>query len=179
MEGWNDCPLPVPTSNQGAPTLSATLKARKRMSRLPVVSGPTSSTESSVSGSSRSLMMPPIPSTLPPPPRGIPKAGVTETQVHVEDEKTVDFTGSEAKLRALVEAAAISGKERDFFTKRLVDAFPTLAEPHKKFISLIVDALDAKEHSGPLKTQVLNYMMVNSGVSTWGVPLKKLVETFK
>ncbi|OBA22067.1 hypothetical protein METBIDRAFT_39433 [Metschnikowia bicuspidata var. bicuspidata NRRL YB-4993] len=179
MEGWNDCPIPVPASNSGAPSASATLKARKRMYRLSAVGGLQNSSESSVASSTRSLMMPPIPSTLPPPATTAPKAAALDAQPEETKEPTTDFSACETKLRGLVESAEIPLREKEFFTKRLVDVFPSLALPHKQFISQVVDGIVAKEPSGTLKTRVLNYMMVNSGVSVWGVPLKKLVETLK
>ncbi|GEQ72829.1 hypothetical protein JCM33374_g6517 [Metschnikowia sp. JCM 33374] len=173
MEGWNDCPVPVSTTPKGV--ADKTSKARKRISRLPVVGSQPNSSESFAGGSSRSSLMPPMPSTLPPPPKAAPRAGAIEAVA----EEELDFQENEAKLRKLVESAELSDKDKEFFSKRLVDAFPSLDPQHKTFVSQIVNGLAAKDASGPLKTQILNYMMANSGVSMWCVPLKKLVETLK
>lgn len=182
MEGWNDCPIPVPTSSNGASSTSGTLKARKRISRLPIMSHLQNSGESLSGGSSRGLVMPPVPLTLPPTVSTLPKPPQSAPTSKAEDKKeeeTVDVLGVEAKLRELVDTAPIAAKEKEFFTKRLVDAFSALAAPHQRFVSLIVDGVVSQEPALALKGRVLNYMMVNSGVSMWGVPLKKLVESLK
>ncbi|KAM9924942.1 hypothetical protein OXX59_004181 [Metschnikowia pulcherrima] len=179
MEGWNDCPVPVPTSSSGTSSSTSSAKARKRMSRVPIIGGSNSS-ESSAS-SSRSSVMPPIPCSLPVPPKGPAKTTPSEAPTCIPADESgsdsFDAQQSEARLRDLIASAALADREKEFFEKRLVDAFPSLASPHQRFIAQVVDGVAAKAAGGALKTQVLNYMMMNSGVSTWGVPLKKLVET--
>lgn len=78
-------------------------------------------------------------------------------------------------LESILKDAELLEKDEQFFTKRLVEPYASLDEAHKRFITSIVNGI--KSQKAGLKSEILNYMMVNSGVSTWCVPLKKLVET--
>lgn len=60
-----------------------------------------------------------------------------------------------------------------------MDPYDAMEPLHQEFLSQIVAGLTAKQPTSELKGQVLNYMMVHNGVSTWCVPLKKLVETIQ
>lgn len=88
-----------------------------------------------------------------------------------------DVNNTPATLTSILKEANLSEKDETFFTKRLVDVYSGLEEPHKTFITGIVNGIASKQAAAGLKGEILNYMMVNSGVSTWCVPLKKLVET--
>lgn len=79
-------------------------------------------------------------------------------------------------LREACQSSAFTEADRAFFARRLVDPYDTLSGAHQDFIAAIILGLKAHETKALLKAQILNYMMVHTGVSTWCVPLKKLVE---
>lgn len=88
-----------------------------------------------------------------------------------------DINETPEKLREILRGASWSDIDKAFFMKRIVEPYANLTENHKGFVSKIVNGLSSGQDTAALKGEILNYMMIHSGVSTWCVPLKKLVES--
>lgn len=107
------------------------------------------------------------------------------SQTSVSSESTApprEFSAEE--LRQMKETIAthvgqgeFKDEDKAFVTERLIEAFDGLEAQHQQFVARIADELLQKQkRPSQLKNEVLTYMMANSGVSTWAVGLKKLVE---
>lgn len=67
--------------------------------------------------------------------------------------------------------------DKAFVNERLLGSFDSLEDGHKQFVARTAEAvISHQKKPGQLKTEVLTFMMANSGVSTWAVGLKKFVE---
>lgn len=188
MEGWNDCPPPTLSRDSSSSSIS-TARSKRRTPRLSgLVSGTEPPTPRRVSGATAPPNGPP---TVPP---GAPPMGRTalaaSSILGSNLERLLNTTGTESaaesfgdinqtpeKLQSILKGADLSANDETFFTKRILDVYPTLSENHKGFVSKIVHGLASGQESATLKGEILNYMMIHSGVSTWCVPLKKLVES--
>lgn len=171
MEGWNDCPVPLLLSRSSSSSSVSSAKSRKRMSRMVA---PATTAAPDTAAARRGP-----PSALAPPPvsaRDQPAAPGT-AQPAAGEENTLNTEATGETLRSIVAARALPERDAEFFAKRLIEPYEALGAEHKAFVTRIVNGLAASEPSAKLKGEVLNYMMVNSGVSGWCVPLKKLVET--
>lgn len=89
----------------------------------------------------------------------------------------MDIEATPDKLRQAVEQSNMDQKQQEFFLKRVIEPYDQLEQPHKEFISEVAQSILAKEEIAKIKGEILKYMMVHNGVSTWCVPLKKLVES--
>lgn len=179
MEGWNDCPPSTLSRDPSNSSISSSRSKRRtpRLSGLAVgVNTPsprrTPSTLVDAPPIGRTLLVSSflLASTL-----ETLLLNTTNPEALAADFGDVNETPE--KFHNIFKSANLSAKDETFFTKRLVDVYPTLGDNHKEFITRIVDGITNKETSASLKGEILNYMMVNSGVSTWCVPLKKLVDT--
>lgn len=64
----------------------------------------------------------------------------------------------------------LSQKELEFYINKVRKQLPLLSVDHLSFIHQIIS------NSANSKDQIVQYMLVNDGVASWCVPLKKLVE---
>lgn len=80
-------------------------------------------------------------------------------------------------IEEYVKEGLFKDQDKEFVTERLVKTFDTLDRSHQQFVAQIAEAVISKlKKPGQLRTEVLTFMMANSGVSTWAVGLKKFVE---
>lgn len=165
MEGWNDCPVPLISSRNSSSTSVSSAKSRRRMSRIV-------GTATDPAGARG-----PPPSAPSAPPLGLrtPLVASVIEPAALDAAADLDIEATGQKLRDIVSTSNVA--DADFFVKRLIEPYETLEVAHKEFVTRIAQGIEAKQSITALKAQVLKYMMINSGVSTWCVPLKKLVES--
>ena len=149
MEGWNDCPLPMLSTNGPS-------RARKRASRVvaPSISSQGNSPLSSVAG-------------LPPPstPSAMPQTKENDNQMSAEE-----------NLREIVAQRGLAGKEGEVLANKLIETLGSLDEQLQTVINLILASAIAQSSVAALKGQVVKYMMMNSGSSLWCLHLQRLIE---
>lgn len=169
MEGWNDCPPPMGSRDSSSSSLSSTRSKRRPVRPLAVSP---ESTRTPPSGASRT--MPPM---LGPPTSGPRPAAPTAVPEVLQKPAEVDLEATPELLRQILASSGLEEKHQVVFVKRVVEAYPQLETQHQQFLSKVAEQLSRKEDCGSIKSEILKYMMVHSGVSTWCVPLKKLVES--
>lgn len=125
--------------------------------------------------------MPPAPG----PPTSTSRASPTESQApsqaqpgaEPQEVAQLDLAATPELLQQILASSALDQKHRTMFVKRVVEAYPQLEVQHQQFLSLVATRLSSQQDASSIKNEILKYMMVHSGVSTWCVPLKKLVES--
>ncbi|EEQ36868.1 predicted protein [Clavispora lusitaniae ATCC 42720] len=172
MEGWNDCPPPPLSSRESSSTSVSSARSKRRTQRLPVISGESTTPRAPVARGG--LSAPPVSG----PPTSVSPAPSSESvRPETSESKEVDIEATPDKLRQAVEQSNMDQKQQEFFLKRVIEPYDQLDQPHKEFISEVAQSILAKEEIAKIKGEILKYMMVHNGVSTWCVPLKKLVES--
>lgn len=158
MDGWNDCPTLPTLSRESSSSSLSSARSKKRSCRVYGL------------GSDPGLRRVPTPilSSGPPP---MPSSTV------VSECEEIDVSSTREKLITMVTTSGLSEQNVSFYDKHLVAVYDTLQPEHQLFISKIVEGLIRKDPTNVLKGSILAYTMNNSGISTWSVPLKKLVET--
>lgn len=175
MEGWNDCPPPSLSRDSSSTSISST-RSKRRNPRLPGLGATAADAPAARRTPAAVPGAPPMARNL----LSTPSLLASESQVLDSVEPpvgTANVNETPQKIAEVLKSSNLSEKDESLFTKKLVDAYPSLSESHKEFITQIVDQIVNKQQPSVLKGEILNYMMVNSGVSSWCVPLKKLVES--
>lgn len=180
MEGWNDCP---PLSRDSS---TSSLSSRSKR-RTPRPSGIASRPEAvSRAPSEGPPLVPMLPTSSGAESSGSAEkgsaiergsstenAGTTET-MEASQQTEVDVSATPGKLRELL--APLPEKDATFLTKRLVDTYDALDAAQQRFLTRIVDGITAGHTKSELRADVVAYMKDHSGVSTWCMPLKRLVD---
>ncbi|QWU89503.1 hypothetical protein CA3LBN_003826 [Candidozyma haemuli] len=116
-------------------------------------------------------------------PRAYGSANSSQSSVATSNVAPVkEYTEEELRqVKSSIETYVSEGqfKEEDkaFVNERLLGSFDSLEDGHKQFVARTAEAvISHQKKPGQLKTEVLTFMMANSGVSTWAVGLKKFVE---
>lgn len=94
---------------------------------------------------------------------------LTEPVVDVAESSIVEVESDFSDLMA--KPSKLSTKELDFYINKVRKQLPLLGSSHISFIhQIITNPTNSKD-------RIVNYMLVNDGVASWCVPLKKLVES--
>lgn len=173
MEGWNDCPPPIGSRDSSSSTVGS-IRSKRRPARPPAASEPTPAPPSGPpSGPPRT-----VPPKLAPPPAG-PRAHAPAAQPSsfAPESSDIDLEATPGLLRQILADSGLEEKHQTVFIKRVVEAYPQLEAHHQRFVSEVALQLSRQQDRSGTKSDILKYMMVHNGVSTWCVPLKKLVES--
>lgn len=170
IKGYNDCPV----LDYQRTSSSSSLKTRRRL-----VSHNNSSTTLTSNTSTTSLNGPtPIPR-----PSSVGLLKKTESQTSLSAPKVEDSEiPNEELLDKLKEILKLetSLQEREFkhYEKRLVDHLNKGLnnESHKK---VLYSSLENYQNKEQVKNDLIKFMLVNDGVSTWCLPLRKILENVK
>lgn len=169
MEGWNDCPPPMGSRDSSSASVGS-VRSKRRPARPPAGSD---SARAPPTGPART-----VPPMLVPPTSGPrPPAAVAAAPENRSEPSDIDLGATPALLRQILADSGLEEKHQTVFVKRVVEAYPQLGAQHQKFVSEVAVQLSRQQDSSSIKSDILKYMMVHSGVSTWCVPLKKLVES--
>ena len=195
IEGWNDCPVYIPSSSSTSSLNSGSSRtSRKRPPRrlghkidgTPV--------------SSRSSTPVNVPTPTPPIPSGSLNSSINlkrdheptdnlsgeKNQVNTGNNAAIDDTTINSMLDDLLRhPTTLQENEIKHYQNKLKGVVSTLNENDKVFLSdILVKVLRVPPNgdgrsTANIKQEILMYMMANLGVSTWCAPLKKTIECLK
>lgn len=193
-EGWNDMPLIMMNASQlhsttPKPRRKATRVAHNLNSSTPYVSYPMLATPPSSHSlptssfpSSASLVTPRISSSnstllLPPtkPPCHAP-VSLSSEQAHVS--RLNEFCSPaqvNEVLREFSKESSLTTIEYNACVEMLISLLDSLTVPQLLFCQEIL-TLAMNNTPQQVRSEVVNYMMLNNGVSSWCIPLRRLVE---
>lgn len=193
IEGWNDCPVYIPSSSSTSSLNSGSSRAsRKRLPRR---------VSHNIDGTpipSPSATPVSIPPTIPP----IPTRNLTSSinlqrdlkpnniplvnKDHFDMDPEVNDTTLNSMLDELLRhPTVLQENEIKHYQNKLGNVVSSLNDNDKIFLNdLLVKVLKASTERDSksitnIKQEILAYMMANQGVSSWCAPLKKTVEGLK
>lgn len=186
VEGWNDCPPMMMNANSSTASVN---KSKKRAQR--VGHNINSSSSTSLLGLGSALLMGATPSRteLPPGPLKLLSEGVLPTSPLASNAQTGAVGGdAPADVQLLLETLFLAkslllDREHAHYVKKLKDANSTVDAKHKTFLVSVLDKVSsavgakAADQIPVIKGDVVQYMIVNDGVSGWCIPLRKIVES--
>lgn len=195
IEGWNDCPVYIPSSSSTSSLNSGSSRtSRKRPPRR---------LGHNIDGtpiSSRSATPVSIPTPTPPiPPRNLSSSINLERdlklinnfsgkkdEVDTKGDTDIDDTTINTMLDDLLRhPTTLQVNEIKHYQSKLEDVVSTLNDNDKLFLNdILVKVLKVPSNGdgrsiANIKQEILMYMMANQGVSTWCAPLKKTIEGLK
>lgn len=195
IEGWNDCPVYIPSSSSTSSLNSGSSRtSRKRPPRRlghNIYGTPTSS---------RSATPVSIPTPTPPIPtknlsssinlerdvKSINNSSVTESQADTGSGTDIDDKTINTMLDELLRhPTTLQVNEIKHYQNKLKDVVSSLNDSSKLFLNdILVKVLKVPSDGdgrsiANIKHEILLYMMANQGVSTWCAPLKKTIEGLK
>lgn len=197
IEGWNDCPVYIPSSSSTSSLNSGSSRtSRKRPPRR--VGHNVDGTPIPSPSATPVSILPTIPPTIPP----IPTMNLTSSinlqndfkpsnmllanKDNVDTSCEVDDTTLNTLLDELLRHPTIlQENEIKHYQNKLGNVVSSLNNNDKIFLNdILVKVLkvssdgDGKSIAN-IKQEILTYMMANQGVSSWCAPLKKAVEGLK
>ncbi|CUM50213.1 unnamed protein product [Debaryomyces tyrocola] len=195
IEGWNDCPVYIPSSSSTSSLNSGSSRtSRKRPPRR---------LGHNINGtpiSSRSATPVSIPTPTPPIParnlsssinldrdlKPINNPSGKKDQADTEGDTDIDDTSINTMLDDLLRhPSTLQVNEIKHYQSKLKNVVSMLKGNDKLFLNdILVKVLRVPSDGygrsiANIKQEILMYMMANQGVSTWCVPLKKTIEGLK
>lgn len=195
IEGWNDCPVYIPSSSSTSSLNSGSSRtSRKRPPRR---------LGHNINGtpiSSRSATPVSIPSPTPPIPARNLSSSINldrdlkpindppgkKDQADTEGDTDIDDTSINTMLDDLLRhPSTLQVNEIKHYQSKLKNVVSMLNGNDKLFLNdILVKVLRVPSDGygrsiANIKQEILMYMMANQGVSTWCVPLKKTIEGLK
>lgn len=173
ISGYNDCPV---LDYQRTPS-STSLKTRRRL----VSHNNLSSTSTLVSNTSTTSLNGPTPLPKPPSVTSLKKTESTSSVNKAVD--TLDSTISNQdlldKLKQILSLEnSLPEREFNHYEKRLIDQF-TKGLNNDSQKTTVSQSLENYQNKEQVKNDLIKFMMVNDGVSTWCIPLRKILENIK
>lgn len=173
ISGYNDCPV---LDYHRTPS-STSLKTRRRV----VSHNNLSSTSTLVSNTSTTSINGPTP--LPKPPSmSFLKKSESNASVNKIAEPSNSSISNEELLEKLKKILSLENSlpEREFnhYEKRLVDQF-TKGLSNESQKAAVAQSLENYKNKDQVKNNLIKFMLVNDGVSTWCIPLRKVLENIK
>lgn len=165
-EGWNDCPPMIRRD------VSSTSLPKRRAHRI---GSNYSSRDNSTNDLSSTLNALPV---LPPMPKPLSSpivSSVSSSQENVDHIKTdpVSLDKVELEFESFTQLPTkLSSKELDFYTNKIKKSLESLSLQDLQFLS---QTILAGNETGT-RQSIVEYMVLNDGVSSWCSPLKKLIE---
>uniref|UniRef100_A0A060T4C3 ARAD1C03344p n=1 Tax=Blastobotrys adeninivorans TaxID=409370 RepID=A0A060T4C3_BLAAD len=162
--GWNDCPL-VASRPSSRPASRSASRSMSRSSKTP------STTSLSDLGMTSSA---PPKANGPPPPVGMTSRSQNQSMESLPETETE--APAPDKVLALLSSvlgleSSLAPKELDHYRSRLESILPTLEPVH---LSVAYNALETKN-----KNLLVEHSLVHSGISTWVLPLRRILESIK
>ncbi|CUM66067.1 uncharacterized protein PRCAT00003721001 [Priceomyces carsonii] len=174
--GWNDCPTPM-LSSSGSVKLS-----RRRNQRVNHIFGDISSNESnsSLSSPSDGLKHPNSSKVLHSPVTG--RSNV-DLQIHKDIELNSNIDVHERIQRLFELPSLLASNILDAHRKKLQSTDETILRKYATFIDGIVTEADLISRGESttsvrkLRQKIVDFMILNDGVSSWSLPLKNVIES--
>lgn len=195
IEGWNDCPVYIPSSSSTSSLNSGSSRTSRK--RSPRILG------HNINGtliSSRSATPVSIPTPTPPIPARNLSSSINlerdlepinnppgkKDQADTGGDTVIDDTTINTMLDDLLRHPnTLQVNEIKHYQSKLKDVVSMLNDNDKLFLNdILVKVLRVPSDGygrsiANIKQEILVYMMANQGVSTWCVPLKKTIEGLK
>lgn len=165
VPGWNDCPPMMLSNNNSSTSLSKGRKKYHRVLSLASLASDTSLSDSP--GVPSRDITPRTPLTSPQANAALSPKDSPKDIVSVK-ELTQSCTNLLANLFA--KPSTLPEHEMNHFKSKLLSNCPKELN-HLQFLHSILSKSDSKG----IDKEILNYMVVNSGVSAWCLPLKKVI----
>lgn len=104
-----------------------------------------------------------------------------ETWILVSSDKDISIEEVLPKLERLFShPSKLLQKEFDHYKEKLTTSVPNFSKDHLEFLDGVLDGVEEFMTNGLIKNDILkevvNFMMVNDGVSKWCTPLRKVIE---
>lgn len=170
IKGYNDCPV---LDYQRTPS-STSLKTRRRL-----VSHNTTASKST-SNTSLTSMNGPTPIPRPPSVTSLKKttsqASLNAPKVEESKISNEDLLGKLTEILSL--KTCLQDREFKHYEKRLIDQF-TKGLTNDSHKAVVLASLENYQNKEQTKNDLMKFMLVNDGVSTWCLPLRKILENIK
>lgn len=191
VEGWNDCPPMMMNTNGSSTSVN---KMKKRAQRVGHNINNNSNTSLLGIGGSLNMAASPSRSELPPTPCKVSQGGLsgpsplasnTQIKDDVDDDDVSTTTTDVGQLleSLFLAKSLLLDREHDHYAKKLKDVHSTLELNHMTFLVSVLQKVDsaakakANAQIPSIKSDVVQYMIMNDGVSGWCIPLRKVVES--
>ncbi|CEP22684.1 unnamed protein product [Cyberlindnera jadinii] len=167
ISGYNDCPVVEfnKSSNGG--------KSRRRVvSGHQFANSPSSSTASlaSLSSSTSSSLTPPM-GPRPGGSKRVPSSAAASEPTSVISKEAV-----QAKLDELFSlTSSLPERELTHYKNKLQDAL-SRGTIKQQWYSIVVESIDNYKDTDRVKNKLIQFMLHNDGTTSWGTPLRKLLE---
>lgn len=166
ISGYNDCPVVEfnKSSNGGKPR-------RRVVSGHQFANSPSSSTASlaSLSSSTSSSLTPPM-GPRPGGSKRVPSSAASEPTSVISKEAV------QAKLDELFSlTSSLPERELTHYKNKLQDAL-SRDTIKQQWYSIVVESIDNYKDTDRVKNKLIQFMLHNDGTTSWGTPLRKLLE---
>ncbi|ONH68166.1 hypothetical protein BON22_1823 [Cyberlindnera fabianii] len=174
--GWNDCPIAGLTAS-GTSAKTRRPRPQHNLSSTSLISQ---------QGSTLNGNGPPkisLPSRQPPskPPMTTPSLSKSTSTVSSSSMLSSSSLGDTEQLQQSIETlfslpTTLPEREFEHYSRKLRDSMGKIKPEHAAFV---VSSIDNYKNKDETKKSVVQFMMTNDGTSTWGVPLRKILESVK